>query len=97
MESFSVPNEDKKVESKADSFRPDIMTDKNKVLCENNHCQIVKNFSLTEMITYNCTEKFLSIEFKATKELIVNGFLDSQSYEIHPKQESSNVCLKIKR
>jgi hypothetical protein len=86
-----------KTKIESTTFIPKIIYDKEKTFCENNICNLVQNFSLSEVASIECTERFLSIEFEVTKSVVVVGFIDSNSNQIYLKQEYSKTCSKIKR
>jgi hypothetical protein len=86
-----------KTKIESTTFIPKIISDKKKTFCENNICNVVQNFSLSEVASIECTERFLSIEFEVTKTVVVVGFIDSYSNQIYLKQEYSKTCTKIKR
>ena len=85
------------IKTQAFKFIPKILTDKKKIFCEEKICTIVHNFSLTDINSLDCTERFLSIQFEITNSVVVIGFLDSNANEIFLKQNKSDTCLKIKR
>jgi hypothetical protein len=83
-----------KTKIESTTFIPKIISDEEKTFCENNICNLVQNFSLSEVALIECTERFLSIEFEVTKSVVVVGFIDSNSNQIYLKQEYSKNVLE---
>jgi hypothetical protein len=67
---------------KSKSFNPNILSSKRRLLCEDNVCEIISDFSLPVKYRSDCYEMLLPIEFQ-TKSVIFTGYIDSSSNEIY--------------
>ena len=76
------------------SFKPNIISDKKRVMCKNDQCDLISNFSAPEKFHFNCHDKLLPIEFESNN-YVFTAFIDSSSSEVKQKQEHSAACLNI--
>ena len=92
----STKETDKKVE-----FTASITSDTMKILVVNEHCNLIKQFSLSHNFSFDCRHKYLPIDFllkhHTGEEKVLTGYMHSNINELFPKQEISDVCVKIRR
>ncbi len=100
LESLITTKPTKTVENDAFEFDPQVFSENNKILIVNNHCSVIRSFSLSQNFSFNCYDKHLQIDFilkHHTGEKILTSYLDEQNNELHNKQETTFVCRKIRR
>jgi hypothetical protein len=76
-------NEEEKKTTHDNSFKPDIISDKKRMLCHQSHCQFITNFSIIDNFRVNSSEQYLPINFLGHRNITVTAFLDAGSNEMH--------------
>lgn len=83
-----------------DGFDPQVISETNKILVVNGHCNLINRFSLSNNFSYDCRLKYLPIDFllrhHTGNENVLTAYLHSNN-ELYPRQEISNSCQKIRR
>ena len=92
-----ILNEEDRKTTQENSFKPDIISDKKRMLCHQSHCQFISNFSIINNYRVNCSEQYLPINFLGHRNITVTAFLDAGTNEMHFEQQTSSVCAKIRR
>ncbi len=100
LESLITTKSSRNQEGKAFEFDPQVNAEINKILTVNNHCNIIRSFSLSQNFSFNCFEKYLPIEFVLTHhsgEKLLTAYLDTNNNDLQINQELLTVCRKIRR